>query len=105
MRTFLHVRAIAHYIANDLEQAEADLRAALRQPYVTFYPYVMLLAVVGKKGRTEKTKKAVAELLRMRPGFTCESAVREWYFGDHPVMTRRFLDQFAADVRNSGLPE
>jgi tetratricopeptide (TPR) repeat protein len=104
MWTFLHVRAIARYIANDLEQAEADERAALRQPNVTFYPYTVLVAILGRKGNTEKAKTAVAELLRLRPGFTCEGAVREWYFGDHPFATRRFLEQFAADVRSSGLP-
>jgi tetratricopeptide (TPR) repeat protein len=105
MWTFLHIRALAHYIADNLDQAEADERAALRQPNVTFYPYAVLVAVLGRKGNAEKAKNAVAELLQMRPGFTCEIAINEWYFGDHPFATRRFLDQFAIDVRNSGLPE
>lgn len=105
MWTFLHVRAIAHYIANDMELAEVDERAALRQPNTTFYPYTMLVAILGRAGKTMEAQAAVTELLRLRPGFDCREAISEWHFGEHPVMTRRFLDQFAADSRKGGLPE
>jgi hypothetical protein len=52
-----------------------------------------------------EAQDAIAALHRFRPGFTCTDAVREWYFGQHPLATQRFLDQFAADMRNAGLPE
>jgi len=105
MWTFLHIRAITHYIANDLEQVEVDERAALRQPNVTFYPYTVLAAARGRAGKTDEAQEAVAELCQLRPGFTCAEAIAEWHFGDHAVMTRRFLEQFAADLRSAGLPE
>ncbi len=102
---FLNVRAIAHYIANDLEQAEADERAALRQPNATFWPYLILVAILGRQGKRAEALVAMAELRRLRPGFLHADAISELYFGDHPFMTQRFIDQFAADVRNAGLPE
>jgi len=103
--TFLHVRALAHYQAGDLQQAEADERAALRQPNSTHWPALILVAVLGRQGKTAEAKEAIAELDRFRPGFTCADARYEWYFGDRPFMTQRFIDQFAADVRKAGLPE
>ncbi|MDH3236580.1 MAG: adenylate cyclase [Alphaproteobacteria bacterium] len=103
--TFLHVRGISNYIADELEAAEADEHAALRQPNVTFYPYTVLVPVLGRLGKMAEAQAAIAALHRFRPGFTCADAVREWYFGEHPLATHRFLDQFAADMRNAGLPE
>jgi TolB-like protein/Flp pilus assembly protein TadD len=105
MWTFLHIRAIAHYIAGDLDRAKADEHAALRQPNVTFYPYTLLVAAYGRAGNTVEAREAVAALRRLRPGFTCAEAISEWHFGDHAVMTRRFLDQFVDDIRKAGLPE
>jgi TolB-like protein len=103
--TFLHIRAIAHYIANDLEQCERDEHAALREPNVTFYPYTILVAALGRAGKTAEARAAVAALLRLRPGFTCAEAIAEWHFGQHALMTQRFLDQFEADIRTAGLPD
>ncbi|MCL5779041.1 tetratricopeptide repeat protein [Limibaculum sp. FT325] len=105
MWTFLHVRAIAHYIAGDLERADRDERAALRQPNVTFYPYTLLVAICGRAGDAERARSAIVQLRHLRPGFTCAEAIEEWHFGAHPLMTRRFLAQFATDLRSAGLPE
>jgi TolB-like protein/class 3 adenylate cyclase len=103
--TFLHIRAIAHYIANDLKQVERDEHAALRQPNVTFYPYTILVAALGRAGKTAEARAAVAALRRLRPGFTCAEAIDEWHFGNHALVTRRFLDQYEADIRSAGLPD
>jgi TolB-like protein/class 3 adenylate cyclase/Flp pilus assembly protein TadD len=105
MWTFLHIRTLAYYIAGNLDQAEVSARAAMRQPNVTIYPHIVMVAILGRNGKTVKAKNAIAELHRLRPGFSCKDAVSEWYFGEHAVMTQRFLDQFTADLRNSGLPE
>ncbi|MBK0398537.1 hypothetical protein H0I76_05005 [Limibaculum sp. M0105] len=104
MWTFLHIRAIAHYIADDLNHAEADEQAALREPNVTFYPYTLLVAIYGRAGKKLEAQRAITQLDRLRPDFTCAEAVDEWYFGDHAMMTPRFLEQFAADLRKAGLP-
>jgi tetratricopeptide (TPR) repeat protein len=103
--TFLNVRAIAHYQLGAFAQAEADERLAMRQPNATHWPAFILLAVLGRQGKTEAAKEAIAEINRIRPGFTCADARQEWYFGDRPYMTPRFVDQFVQDVRRAGLPE
>jgi tetratricopeptide (TPR) repeat protein len=103
--TFLNARALAHYLAGDLQQAEADARAALRQPVTTFIPAMTLVAILGRQGKTAEAREAIADLDRLRPGFTCADACRQWYFGDRPFRTQRFIDQFATDVRKAGLRE
>jgi TolB-like protein/class 3 adenylate cyclase len=105
MWTFFQVRTIANYIGGDLEQAEADALAALRQPNVTFYPYTILVPVLGRLGKKQAALDAIQELRRLRPGFSCQEAIDEWHFGGRPVMTHDFMDQFLADMRNAGLPE
>ena len=103
--TFLNARALAHYVADDLEQAEVDAHAALRQPVTTFIPALILLAILGRQGKTAEAGEIIVDLDRLRPGFTCADACRQWYFGDRPFRTQRFIDQFVADVRKAGLRE
>jgi TolB-like protein len=103
--TFLNARAIVHYIAGDLEEAEADERSALRQPATTFHPALFLAAIYGRQGKMHEASEAITNLNRFRPGYTCTDARREWYFGDRPFRTQRFIDQFVADLRKAGLPE
>lgn len=105
MWTFLHVRAIAYYIGGNLEQAEADEHAALRQPNVTFYPYTVLVAILGRGRKREAALDAIEELRRLRPGFSVRESIDEWCFGGRPIMTKDFMDQFLIDIRDAGLPE
>ena len=95
--TFHHVRAIAHYIADDLENAIADEYAALRQPNVTFYPYTVLVAILSRRGTLDDAVDALGKLRRLKPGFTTADAIEEWHFGDHAIMTPRFMHQFEED--------
>lgn len=103
--TFLNVRALAHYISGNLGQAEADERAALRQPNTTFWPALFLVAILGQSGKTAEATEAIADLHRFRPGMTCADALRECTFGDRRIMTERFVEQLYADLRKAGLPE
>lgn len=103
--TFLNIRAVAHYIAGDLDAAAADERLALRQPNVTFWAALVLVAILGRAGRRDEAAEAIAELHRLRPGMTCAEAVRQQSFTDRPFNTERFVAQFRADLRAAGLPE
>ena len=102
--TFLNVRAVAHYMAGDLDAAAADEREALRQPNATFWPAMILVAVLGRAGRFEEAAEAIRILHRFRPGMTSEDAVRELSFTGRPYNTERFVEQFRADLRSAGLP-
>lgn len=101
--TFYHVRAIAHYIADNLEQAEADEYTALRQPNVTFYPYTVLIAILGREGKKNESAEALRRLREIKPGFSLETAIDEWHFGDRAIMTLRFMKQFEEDFRKGEL--
>ncbi len=103
--TFLNVRALLHYQAGALQQAEADERAAMRLPNATHWPAFVLLAVLGRQGKTEAAQEVIAELHRYHPSFTCDDARREFYFVDRPYITRRFIERFVDDIRSAGLPE
>lgn len=103
--TFLNVRAVAHYIAGDLDAAAGDEREALRQPNATFWPAMILVAVLGRAGRLDEAAEAIDILHRFRPGMTCKDAIRELSFTGRPYNTERFVRQFRADLLSAGLPE
>ena len=103
--TFLNIRAVAEYIAGDLDAAAEDERAALRQPNVTFWPAMILVAILGRAGRRNEAAEAILALYRFRPGMTCADAIRELRFTDRPFNTDRFVRQFRADLAAAGLPE
>lgn len=103
--TFLNIRAVAHYIAGNLTEAEADERAALRQPNTTFWSAMILVAVLGRAVKPKEAREAIAELERLRPGMTVTLALRELYFGETSYQHPDFHEQFAADLRAAGLPE
>ena len=99
--TFYHVRAIAHYIADNLEQAEADEHTALRQPNVTFYPLTILVAILARQGKFTESADALRRVRQAKPGFSVDDAIDEWHFGERAIMTPRFMKQFEEDFRKS----
>ena len=99
--TFYHVRAIAHYIAGNLEQAEADEYTALRQPNVTFYPHTILVAILARQGKFTESADALRRLRQAKPGFSVDDAIDEWHFGERAIMTPRFMKQFEEDFRKA----
>lgn len=103
--TFFNARAFAHLLAGDLDLAEADQRAALRQPNVTFWPAMVLVAILGRQRKMAEAQEAISLLYRFRPDFTCRDARREFYFGDLPYTRPDFIDRFLDDLREAGLPE
>ncbi|MCZ4092314.1 adenylate/guanylate cyclase domain-containing protein [Sinorhizobium psoraleae] len=102
--TFHNMLAIAHYQSGRLTQAEAAARASLRQENTTFWPAMVLTAVVGAQGNAEAAPAALTELLKFRPEMTIEKARAEFYFGGIPAMPEHFIDRFATDLERAGLP-
>jgi TolB-like protein/class 3 adenylate cyclase/Tfp pilus assembly protein PilF len=105
MWTFHNMLALAHYQLNSMDDAAEAARASLRSPNVTFWPALVLTAILGRQGKAEEAREAIAKLQRFRPGMTLAQARAEFFFGDHPVMTEAFVDQFVADLAQAGLPE
>jgi TolB-like protein/class 3 adenylate cyclase len=103
--TFLHVRGLANYQAGKLIEAEVDERNALRQPNCTHWPYLILLAVLGRQQRSADANSVLAELQKKRPEISCADCREELRFGDHRINSEAFERQFLEDLRAAGLPE
>ncbi|THK36343.1 tetratricopeptide repeat protein [Ensifer sp. MPMI2T] len=102
--TFHNMLAIAHYQSGRLVEAETAARASLRQENTTFWPAMVLTAVLGAQGNAEAAPPALADLLKFRPDITLEKARAEFYFGGTPAMPEHFIDRFATDLERAGLP-
>ncbi|OAP35855.1 adenylate cyclase [Sinorhizobium glycinis] len=103
--TFHNMLAIAHYQSGRLAEAAAAARASLRQENVTFWPAMVLAAVLGAKGPFEEARQAIADLRRLRPEITLAGARAEFYFGSVAAMSEDFVNRFVDDLRRAGLPE
>lgn len=102
--TFLHARALARYIAGNLEGAAADERAALRQPNATHWPAMVLVGILGRAGRREEARQAILDLEARRPGLTTDDVLRDCLVDGRPFNSARFLAQFLGDLRAAGMP-
>lgn len=103
--TFYNMLAIAHYQMGNMEEAAEAARASLRSPNVTFWPAMILVAILGRQGKVDEAKEAIRTLHRFRPGMNLVAARREFYFGANATMTEAFVDQFTADLQSAGLPQ
>ena len=98
---FYDMRSTAHLSLGDLEEAELYTRKALRQPNITFWPYVMLAAILGHQGRIDEAKKAAEALFELRPDYTCRQTRQDLYFCGN----QDFIDYFVAGLRKAKVPE
>ncbi|PZM13925.1 adenylate/guanylate cyclase domain-containing protein [Rhizobium tubonense] len=104
MWTFHNMLAIAYYQLNRMEEAGEAARESLRSPNATFWPAMFLVAILGRQGKIAAAQDAIAQLHRFRPGMTLEQTRGEFFFGETPVMSEAFIDQFMDDLTNAGLP-
>lgn len=102
--TFIHVRALAYYMLGDLETAEAEERSALRQHNATFWPAMVLLAILGRRQKGSEAADVLRLVLQQRPGFTCAKARKEFYFGERPYMSESYISGLIGDLAAAGLP-
>lgn len=87
-------------LAGRVEEALAELRRCgprLRD-YGPYYTNLVVAAV--ETGRLEEARAAVAEVRRLRPGWTLRDMAGRWLFRDPAVAER-----FRAAYRAAGLPE
>ncbi len=92
--------AVAHFCLGDYEQAVEYARKALRYPAVRVWINAVLVSALAHLGRDEETKRAHAELLRRRPGFTCS------FFKENSPMTWPDLNaRIVEGLRKAGMLE
>ncbi len=102
MRWAFHsYRALAHLFAGEFENAADFARQAIRMPQCHYWPYVHRAAALGHLGEHSEAREAVAELLRVRPGFSCALARERLFY----IRSAPQRDRYADGLRRAGLAE
>ena len=97
---FYDMLSTAHLSLGELDEAETFTRKALRQAHKTFWPYAMLVAILGLKGEIDPAKRAAVDLEAQRPGYTCDQARRDLYFCGN----QDFIDYFVRGLEAADVP-
>jgi adenylate cyclase len=92
------------HLARDAQAIEWCLKS-LATGKTYYFAYVDLASAYAWRGQTAEAAAAVAELLKLRPGFTVQTMVQEGSTtSDNPAFRREF-QRIVEGARKAGLPE
>jgi TolB-like protein/class 3 adenylate cyclase len=92
------------HLARDAQAIEWCLKS-LATGKTYYFAYVDLASAYAWRGQTAEATAAVAELLKLRPGFTVQKLVQEGSgTSDNPVFRKEF-QRIVEGARKAGLPE
>ncbi|MCH7563292.1 MAG: adenylate/guanylate cyclase domain-containing protein [Gemmatimonadetes bacterium] len=95
---FQAIRAGAHSVLGQFQQAEEYARRASRHPRASFWAYANLAAALAGQGKSEQARAALNTLLEMQPDFSLEFFERLW-----PNTDPTFLAAYFDLLREAGL--
>ena len=98
--TFHHMRSVALYRLDRLEEAEDFVRAAVRQQYATYWPFATLCALLAERGRIEEAAAIGDRLLQMKPGYNLAFARQDFFF----IRAPEFVDRYLHHLALAGIP-
>lgn len=98
--TFHHMRGLALFRLDRLEEAEDFVRAALRQPHCTYWPLATLSALLAERGRLDEARAVGARLRQVKPGYDLAVAKQDLFF----LPDTGFGARFIADLAAAGIP-
>ncbi len=98
--TFHHMRSVALYRLDRLEEAEDFARAAVRQQYATYWPYATLCALLAELGRLEEARAVGDRLVQMKPGYNLSFARQDFFF----IRAPEFVDRYLRHLALAGIP-
>lgn len=98
---FYSYGALAHLFARRFDLAEDWAHKATRIPNCHYWGYAHRVAALGHLERADERKAALAELLKVKPDFTCQFARRHLFYVKDPLQIALYID----GLRGSGLPE
>lgn len=99
--TFHHMRSVALYRLDRLEQAEDFVRAAVRQQYATYWPFATLCALLAELGRLEEARAVADRLRQMKPGYSVAFARQDFFF----TRATEFVERYVRQLARAGVPE
>jgi TolB-like protein/class 3 adenylate cyclase len=92
------------HLARDAQAIEWCLKS-LATGKTFYFAYVDLASAYAWRGQNAEAAAAVAELLKLRPGFTVQTLVQEGSgTSDHPAFRKEF-QRIVEGARKAGLPE
>jgi TolB-like protein len=92
------------HLARDVQAIEWCLKS-LATGKTFYFAYVDLASAYAWRGQNAEAAAAVAELLKLRPGFTVQALVQEGSgTSDHPAFRKEF-QRIVEGARKAGLPE
>lgn len=93
--TFHHMRSVALFRLDRLEEAEDFVRAAVRQQYATYWPLATLCALLAERRRIEEAMAVGDRLLKIKPGYSLAFARQDFFFMRAPEFVDRYLNNLA----------
>jgi TolB-like protein len=89
--TFHHMRSVALFRLDRLEEAEDFVRAAVRQQHATYWPLATLCALLAERGRIDEATAVGDRLLKVKPGYSLAYARQDFFFMRAPEFVERYL--------------
>ncbi len=98
---FHSYRALAHLFAGEFAHAVDSARRATLVPQCHYWPYAHRAAALGQLDDRHEAAKAVADLLRLRPGFSCALGRARLFY----VRSASQRDLYVEGLRRAGVPD
>ena len=98
--TFHHMRSVALFRLDRLDEAEDFVRAAVRQRYATYWPLATLCALLADVGKIAEAAAVGDRLLKIKPGYSLAYARQDFFFMRAP----QFVDRYLSDLALAGIP-
>ena len=93
--TFHHLRALAHFRLDELDDAETFVRKSVRMPNATYWPFATLCALLARQGRTDDARAIADRLLQMKPGYNLGFARQDFFFACEDGFVDLYVDSLA----------
>jgi TolB-like protein/tetratricopeptide (TPR) repeat protein len=98
---FYSYGALAYLFAHEFETAEDWAHKATRIPNCSYWGFAHRVAALGYLERTDERASALAELLKIKPDFTCGLARRRLFYLKDPAQIALYVD----GLRRAGVPD
>jgi|GEM_PF-777832 len=99
--TFHHMRSVALFRLDRLDEAEDFVRAAVRQQHATYWPLATLCALLAERGRVAEATAIGHRLVSIKPGYSLAYARQDFFFMRAPEFVARYLQNLSV----AGVPE
>jgi tetratricopeptide (TPR) repeat protein len=97
---FLMFGSLAHLFSKRHKLAAEWAEKAVRVPNSHYWANVALVAALGHLNRPDEARSAVAELLRKRPGFSCNFAKDQLFYVKDSAQIEHYID----GLHKAGVP-